>query len=34
VNGDEPLVGAAAVHHLMKGWVANTNDTPAKEDNS
>ena len=21
VNGDEPLVGAAAVHHLMKGWL-------------
>jgi hypothetical protein len=19
---DEPLIGAAAVHHLMKGWVA------------
>ena len=23
--GDEPLVGAAAVHQLMKGWVAGTN---------
>jgi len=34
VNGDEPLVGAAAVHHLMKGWVANTNTKPAIEEGS
>jgi uncharacterized membrane protein YvlD (DUF360 family) len=32
LNGDEPLVGAAAVHHLMKGWVANTNGAPAEEE--
>ena len=31
---EEPLVGAAAVHHLMKGWVANANGAPAKEDKS
>ena len=31
---EEPLVGAAAVHHLMKGWVANTNGTTVKQDNS
>jgi len=24
VNGEEPLVGAAAVHQVMKSWVANT----------
>jgi uncharacterized membrane protein YvlD (DUF360 family) len=29
-----PLVGAAAVHHLMKGWVANSNGAPVKEDKS
>jgi uncharacterized membrane protein YvlD (DUF360 family) len=31
---EEPLVGAAAVHHLMKGWVANTNGPTVKQDNS
>jgi hypothetical protein len=30
VNGDEPLIGAAAVHHLMKGWVTNPNHGTAK----
>jgi uncharacterized membrane protein YvlD (DUF360 family) len=25
VNSDEPLVGAAAVHHVLKGWVTNAN---------
>jgi hypothetical protein len=24
-ENDEPLVGAAAVHHLMKSWVAQPN---------
>jgi len=24
LNGDEPLIGAAAVHQVMKGWVKNT----------
>ena len=34
VNGDEPLVGAAAVHHLMKGWVVNTDITKTNEEGS
>ncbi|HSG16765.1 MAG TPA: phage holin family protein [Anaerolineae bacterium] len=29
---DGPLIGAAAVHHLMKGWVANSNVAAAPED--
>jgi hypothetical protein len=29
---DEPLIGAAAVHHLMKGWVADSNVTAAPEE--
>ena len=24
---DKPLIGAAAVHHLMKGWVVSTNQS-------
>jgi hypothetical protein len=31
VNGDEPLIGAAAVHHLLKGWVAGTDGDPGQE---
>ena len=34
VNGDEPLIGAAAVHHLMKGWVATPDDANAKQNES
>ncbi|UCG24242.1 MAG: phage holin family protein [Chloroflexota bacterium] len=30
--GDGPLIGAAAVHHLMKGWVADSNVAAATED--
>jgi hypothetical protein len=29
---DKPLVGAAAVHHLMKGWVAGTNVAAANNE--
>ena len=25
LNGDEPLIGAAAVHYLMKGWLSTSN---------
>jgi putative membrane protein len=31
---EEDLVGAAAVHHLMKGWVTDSNNATAKQDNS
>ncbi|HET6444875.1 MAG TPA: hypothetical protein VFI27_09890 [candidate division Zixibacteria bacterium] len=30
-TGDEQLVGAAAVHQMMKGWVAVTNGNPKQD---
>jgi hypothetical protein len=29
---EEPLIGAAAVHQLMKGWVAGTNVATGEDD--